>query len=336
MSVLDRMGRPLRDLRISVTDKCNFRCPYCMPEAIFGEKYEFLKREQLLTFEEITRLTRIITGLGAVKVRITGGEPLLRRDVEQLVAMLAQIEGVEDMAMTTNAALLTPKLAVLKEAGLQRLTISLDSLDEAVFQHMNGGKGTVAEVLAAIDAAADMGFSPLKINTVVQRGVNDHTIVDVARYFKERGHIVRFIEYMDVGTLNGWRMEDVVPAKEIVQMIHAEMPLESLDPNYTGEVAKRYRYGDGEGEIGLITSVTQPFCGACNRMRLSAKGEMYTCLFAVKGTDLRTPLRDGATDEELAAIITGTWGKRTDRYSEIRHQHTHQDRDKVEMYHIGG
>jgi GTP 3',8-cyclase len=331
----DRYKRPLRDLRISVTDKCNFRCPYCMPAEIFGDKYEYLPKSAILTFEEIARLTRIIVGLGAVKVRLTGGEPLVRQELESLVAMLVAIDGVDDIAMTTNGFFLPQKVDALKAAGLRRVTISLDSLDEAVFQKMNGGKSTVADVLAGIAAAEEAGFSPIKINTVVQRGVNEHTLVDVAAYFKERGHIVRFIEYMDVGTLNGWRMDDVVTADEIVEIINVKMPLEQIEANYTGEVARRYRYQDGGGEIGIITSVTKPFCGACNRMRLSAEGKIYTCLFAIEGTDLRDPMRAGASDEELEQIIRNTWGKRIDRYSEERFRLS-EPRKKVQMYHIGG
>ena len=339
MSLQDKFNRPLRDLRISVTDRCNFRCPYCMPAEIFGERYRFLPKSQLLSFEEITRLTRIIVGLGAVKIRLTGGEPLLRQNIEDLVAMLNQLEGVEDLAMTTNAYLLPQKAAALKAAGLARLTISLDTLDDAVFRQMNGGRSGVDRVLAGIAAAEEAGFYPLKINAVVQRGVNDHTLVDLAHYFKARGHILRLIEYMDVGNRNGWKMDQVVPAQEIVEMIDAEMPLEPLPGNYYGEVARRYRYVDGGGEIGLIASVTQAFCGACTRMRLSPEGQIFTCLFGTKGISLRDPLRGGASAEELAQIIRHTWGRRTDRYSEIRSSLTEEMRDgrkKVEMYHIGG
>ena len=339
MSLQDKFDRPLRDLRISVTDRCNFRCPYCMPAEIFGERYRFLPKSQLLSFEEIARLTRIIIGLGAVKIRLTGGEPLLRQDIEDLVAMLDQLEGVEDLAMTTNAYLLPQKAAALKAAGLARLTISLDTLDDAVFRQMNGGRSGADRVLAGIAAAEAAGFHPLKINAVVQRGVNDHTLVDLAHYFKARGHILRLIEYMDVGNKNGWKMDQVVSAKEIVEMIDAEMPLEPLPGNYYGEVARRYRYVDGGGEIGLIASVTQAFCGACTRMRLSPEGQIFTCLFGTKGISLRDPLRGGASDDELAQIIRRTWGHRTDRYSEIRSSLTEEMRDgrkKVEMYHIGG
>lgn len=339
MMLRDTFDRPLRDLRISVTDRCNFRCPYCMPADIFGERYRFLPKPELLTFEEITRLTRIIVRLGAVKLRLTGGEPLLRQDIERLLAMLDALDGVEDLAMTTNAYLLPQKIAVLKAAGLKRLTISLDTLDDAIFRQMNGGRSEVGKVLAGIDAAEAAGFSPLKINAVVQRGVNDHTLVDLARFFKERGHILRFIEYMDVGNKNGWQMDEVVPAREIVERLHAAMPLEAVASNYYGEVARRYRYVDGGGEIGLICSVTQPFCGSCTRMRLSPEGMIFTCLFATQGISLRDPMRAGATDAELEKIIRQIWGARIDRYSEIRSSLTDEMRDqreKVEMYHIGG
>ncbi len=333
--IQDKFERPLRDLRISVTDRCNFRCPYCMPAEIFGERYRFLTRAQLLSFEEITRLTRIFVRLGVVKVRLTGGEPLARQQVEKLVAMLAEIGGIEDVAMTTNGVLLPSKAALLRDAGLQRMTVSLDSLDDEIFRAMNGNRAGVDEVLKGIESAERAGFSPIKINTVVKRSVNDHTIIDLARYFKARGHIVRFIEYMDVGTLNDWKPEHVVPGQEIVERINAEMPLEPVGSNYHGEVAKRYRYCDGSGEIGLITSVTQPFCGACSRVRLSAEGKLYTCLFTAKGTDLRSPLREGASNEELETLIREIWGGRDDRYSEQRASITGL-RDKVEMYHIGG
>jgi cyclic pyranopterin phosphate synthase len=334
----DTFDRPLRDLRISVTDRCNFRCPYCMPAEIFGAGYKFLHRDEILTFEEIDRLVRLIVRLGAVKLRFTGGEPLVRRDVERLVAMLAAIDGVEDTAMTTNGVHLPHKVDALRAAGLQRLTVSLDSLDEAVFQQMNGGRASVQDVLAGIQAAQAAGYAPLKINCVVRRGVNDHTLIDLARYCKDQGHILRFIEYMDVGNVNGWRMDEVVPAAEILARLDAELPLEPAEANYFGEVARRYRYRDGGGEIGVIASVTRPFCGACTRMRLSAEGKLFTCLFAVDGTDLRGPLRAGASDDELTAIVTGTWQQRTDRYSELRasHKTTSSGAGKVEMFHIGG
>ncbi|MAS35303.1 MAG: GTP 3',8-cyclase MoaA [Anaerolineaceae bacterium] len=332
----DTFNRPLRDLRISVTDRCNFRCTYCMPAEIFGEGYKFLPREQLLTFEEIERLVRIIVRLGAVKLRLTGGEPLVRQDIEQLVAMLAEVEGVEDMALTTNAFFLPQKAQLLRDAGLQRVTVSLDSLDDAVFQRMNGSRSSVQKVLEGIAAADAVGLGPVKINTVVQRGVNDHMLVDLARYCKDHGYIVRFIEYMDVGTMNGWRMDDVVPADEIVARIDAELPLEPIGKNYHGEVARRYRFRDGGGEIGLITSVTKPFCGSCTRMRLSPEGQIFTCLFAAQGTDLREPLRSGASDDDIEQIIRHTWGARIDRYSEERSELTEPRDKKVEMYHIGG
>ena len=335
--ILDRFRRPLRDLRVSVTDRCNFRCPYCMPAEIYGERYLFLPRESLLTFEEITRLARVLARLGVVKARITGGEPLVRAEVDSLVAMLSRVEGIEDLTMTTNAYLLPQFAEKLKAAGLQRITISLDSLDDEVFKQMNGRGFGTERVLAGIDAAEAAGFRPIKINAVVQRGVNDHTVVDLARFAKERGHIARFIEYMDVGTLNGWKMDDVVPADEIIAAIGAEMPLEPADPNYRGEVARRYRFADGDGEIGVIASVTKPFCGDCARARLSPEGELVTCLFADSGTDLRAPLRNGADDDELESIIRGIWSVRDDRYSEIRTLFTEDaPRRKVEMYHIGG
>jgi len=339
MNLHDKFERPLRDLRISVTDRCNFRCPYCMPAEIFNERYQFLPKPHLLSFEEITRLTRIILGLGAVKVRLTGGEPLLRRDIEKLVAMLSALEGVDDLAMTSNAFLLPEKIDALKAAGLRRLTISLDTLDDEIFRQMNGGRSGVDKVLEGIYAAEAAGFSPLKINAVVQRGVNDHTLVELARFFKDRGHILRFIEYMDVGNMNDWKMEQVLPAADIVAIINDEMPLEPASGNYFGEVARRYHYADGGGEIGLISSVTQPFCGSCTRMRLSPEGQIFTCLFATEGINLRDPLRGGASDEALEAIIRGAWGARIDRYSEIRSSLTpdvRARRKKVEMYHIGG
>jgi cyclic pyranopterin phosphate synthase len=336
--IQDSFGRALRDLRISVTDRCNFRCTYCMPADIFGESYKFLTRAEILTFEEITRLARLLVGMGAVKVRLTGGEPLVREEIEKLVAMLRAVEGVQDLTMTTNGFLLPQKAAALKQAGLQRITVSLDSLDDAVFRRMNGSRSGVQKVLDGIAAAERAGLSPIKINAVVQRGVNDHTIVDLARWAKERGYILRFIEYMDVGTLNDWRLEQVVPAKEIVARIHAEMPLEPVERNYRGEVAARFRYQDGSGEIGLIASVTMPFCGDCTRLRLSPEGRLYTCLFATEGTDLRAPLRAGAGDAELERIIRDMWTARRDRYSEERTEltETARRRSKIEMYHIGG
>lgn len=338
-SIRDQLNRPFRDLRISVTDRCNFRCTYCMPAEVFGEHYRFLHRDELLTFEEIARVARIFLGLGAQKIRLTGGEPLVRREVELLVAQLAALEGLHDLAMTTNGMLLPQMVDTLREAGLKRLTISLDSMDPDVFRQMNGDRASVQQVLEGIAAAERAGYAPLKINTVVQRDVNDHTIVDLARYFRDRGHIVRFIEYMDVGTLNGWRMDEVVPADEILARIDAEMPLEAIPPNYPGEVARRYRYRDGSGEIGMIASVTRPFCGDCTRLRLSPEGKLYTCLFGIEGTDVREPLRAGASDDAIAALVTGVWTRRTDRYSELRTAQGGPEDDtgnKVEMFHIGG
>ena len=334
--ITDEFKRPLRDLRVSVTDRCNFRCTYCMPAEIYGERYEFLQRADLLTFEEITRLTRIMVGLGALKVRLTGGEPLVRNEVEKLVAMLSRVEGIKDLTMTTNAYLLPQMAEGLRDAGLQRVTISLDTLDDEIFKSMNGRGFGTGRVLEGIEAAERAGLSPIKINAVVQRGVNDHTIVELARYFKDRGHIVRFIEYMDVGNLNGWKLDHVVPADEIVARIDAEMPLEPIESSYRGEVALRYRYRDGSGEIGIIASVTKPFCGDCTRLRLSPEGRIFTCLFGSVGTDLRDPMRGGATDGELEAIVRGTWGVRVDRYSEERTALTEPRPEKVEMYHIGG
>jgi cyclic pyranopterin phosphate synthase len=340
-ALTDTLKRPLRDLRISVTDRCNFRCTYCMPAEIFGEHYRFLRRADILTFEEITRLSRLLVDLGVVKLRLTGGEPLVRREIETLVGLLAQINGAEDLALTTNGVHLPDKAQALREAGLRRVTVSLDTLDDAVFRQMNGDRAGVDDVLRGIDAAERAGLLPIKINTVVQRGVNDHTLVDLARYGRERGWIVRFIEYMDVGNLNGWSRDQVVTADEIVAQIDAAMPLEPIESHYRGEVARRYRYRDAgadepDAEIGLITSVTQPFCGACNRLRLSADGKLYTCLFASKGTDLREPLRAGASDDDLKAIIGGVWRARADRYSEIRFNMGDRRDAKVEMFHIGG
>ncbi len=336
MALQDKFNRTLRDLRISVTDRCNFRCTYCMPAEVFGDGYKFLPRAEILTFEEITRLAQIFVRLGVEKLRLTGGEPLVRQEIERLVGQLSQIEGADDLALTTNGYYLPQKAQALKDAGLQRVTISLDSLDDTVFRRMNGNRSSVARVLEGIRAAEAAGLTPIKINAVVQRGVNDHTIVDLARFCHAHGYIVRFIEYMDVGNMNGWRLDDVVTADEIVERIDAALPLEALPPNYDSEVARRYRFRDGNGEIGLITSVTKPFCGACSRMRLSAEGQLFTCLFGTKSTDLRAPLREGATDDELTHIIRGVWGKRTDRYSEERFNPNIPRDPKVEMYHIGG
>ena len=332
---LDALQRPLRDLRISVTDRCNFRCTYCMPKEVFGRDYVFLSRAEILSFEEIARLVRIFVGHGVEKIRLTGGEPLLRRDFEKLVAMLAGIDGLEDLAMTTNGSLLAPMARILKDAGLHRVSVSLDSLDDATFMAMNDVEFPVARVLEAIDGAAAAGLTPVKVDMVVQRGVNDDSILAMADHFRHSGHILRFIEYMDVGSTNGWRMTDVVPAAEIVAQLDAAWPIEPVEANYFGEVAERYRYKDGGGEIGVIASVTAPFCGACTRARLSADGELYTCLFASRGHDLRALLRGGASDEEIGARLRSLWSARTDRYSEIRSSETIR-LTKVEMSRIGG
>ena len=328
----------MRDLRISVTDRCNFRCPYCMPAEIFGESYQFLPREEILSFEEIHRLARISVELGVNKIRITGGEPLLRTQLPVLIGMLAGIPGLDDLTLTTNGYLLPQQAQRLKDAGLKRITVSLDSLDQEVFKVMNGRGLGVDRVLQGIEAAVAAGLSPIKINAVVQKGVNDHTVVDLARHFKGTGHIVRFIEYMDVGNRNGWKWEQVVPAAEVVERIDAEMPLEPADSNYRGEVANRYRYRDGTGEIGVIASVTQPFCADCTRARLSTDGKIYTCLFASRGVDLRDEMRAGASDDQLRDLLTKVWGLRTDRYSEERTELApdQNDRRKIEMYQIGG
>ena len=334
--IRDVFARLLRDLRVSVTDRCNFRCPYCMPAEIYGERYEFLPRADLLTFEEIARLVRVFVGLGAEKVRLTGGEPLVRSGLEKLIAMLAPIEGIADLTLTTNGYLLAQQAQALRDAGLQRVTVSLDSLDDEVFGRMNGRGFGVKTVLDAIDKAREVGLHPIKVNTVIQRGVNDHTILDLLSHFKGTGVIVRFIEFMDVGNLNDWKMDQVVPSAELLQRIDAEMPVEPVDKGYRGEVADRYRYLDGSGEIGFISSVTEAFCSDCTRARLSTDGKLFTCLFAGEGRDLRGPLRSGATDEELAALVTDVWSRRVDRYSEIRASLTTSPRRKVEMYQIGG
>ena len=335
--VADTLGRPLRDLRISVTDRCNFRCVYCMPKEVFGHDYRFLPRRELLTFEEIERVSRVFVALGVHKLRITGGEPLLRRGLEELIERLAALRdrpGDLDVTLTTNGALLAQKAQALADAGLTRITVSLDSLDDEVFRAMNDVDFPVARVLGGIDAAAAAGL-PVKVNVVVKRGLNEASILDIARRFRGTGHVVRFIEFMDVGATNGWRMDDVVPAEEVVRTIGAEFPLEPLDAGYRGEVAQRYRYLDGAGEIGVIASVTQPFCGDCTRARLSADGKLYTCLFAVRGHDLRSVLRSEASDSELDEAIRAVWERRGDRYSELRTERTSSLR-KVEMSYIGG
>ena len=335
MELIDTLGRPVRDLRISVTDRCNFRCTYCMPKEVFGKDYQFLARDRLLSFSEITRVATVFASQGATKVRLTGGEPLLRRGIEELIGSLGSVEGLTDLTLTTNGSLLARKAEALAAAGLRRITVSLDSMDDAVFMAMNDVGYPVESVLEGIDAAAAAGLTPVKINMVVQRGVNEDSIVEVAEHFRHTGHIVRFIEFMDVGTTNGWNMAAVVPAAEIVERIDEKFPLEAAAPNYRGEVANRWRYADGAGEIGVIASVTQPFCGDCTRIRLSAEGRLYTCLFAIGGTDLRGPLRDGVDDAELAEIISGVWTGRADRYSEVRSEATKR-RPRIEMSYIGG
>ena len=333
----DTLARPLRDLRISVIDRCNFRCPYCMPEDQYAQDYEFLSKDQRLRFEEIERLARAFVALGVRKLRLTGGEPLLRRDLPHLVEQLARIPGVEDIAMTNNAVLLPKFAQALRDAGLHRLTVSLDTLDAETFRQMSGGRGEVAEVLDGIAAAEHAGFSKIKLNCVVMRGVNDGQVVDLVERFRGTGHIVRFVEYMDVGTVNQWRGESVVSSAELIERIGARWPLEPLQPNYRGEVAERYRFSDGAGEVGFISSVSQPFCGDCSRARLSADGKLYTCLFARTGHDLRAPLRAGASDAELAELIGARWTQRTDRYSEQRAELRARGEQKhVEMFAVGG
>jgi cyclic pyranopterin phosphate synthase len=334
MDPSDRLGRPLRDLRISVTDRCNFRCVYCMPKEVFGREFRFLEREQLLTFEEIHRLAGAFVDLGVRKIRLTGGEPLVRRDLERLVAMLAGFPGL-DLTLTTNGSLLPQKAHALTAAGLRRISISLDSLDDDVFRRMNDVDFPVARVLEGIAAAERAGLSPIKINMVVKRGVNEDSLLPMARFFRRPGYVLRFIEFMDVGHTNGWRLDDVIPAAEVVRRIDRELPLEPLEANYRGEVARRYRYRDGGGEIGLIASVTQPFCRDCTRARLSADGQLFTCLFATQGHDLRALLRGGADPRQVRERIAAIWSARADRYSEIRSSET-ASLPKVEMSYIGG
>jgi len=329
----DAFGRRLRDLRISVTDRCNFRCVYCMPREVFGAEYPFLPHREILTFEEIARLARIFVGLGVKKIRLTGGEPLVRKDLPALVAMLAPL-GV-DLTLTTNGSTLARHARALKEAGLARVTVSLDSLEDTTFRAINDADFPVATVLEGIHAAAAAGLAPVKINMVVKRGMNDHQVLDMARHWRGTGHIVRFIEFMDVGSTNGWRMDDVVPSAEIVRRISAVWPLEPVDPDYQGEVAERWRYRDGAGEIGVISSVTQAFCRDCTRLRLSTDGALYTCLFAERGHDLKSLLRGGASDDDIRDAIAAVWRTREDRYSEIRTAETAKLR-KVEMSYIGG
>ena len=340
MGPLDTLGRPLHDLRISVTDRCNFRCTYCMPKEVFGRDYEFLPRDQVLSFEEIERAARAFVALGVEKLRITGGEPLVRRDLPTLISMLAALRSQDggrelDLTLTTNGAALRTMARPLADAGLHRVTVSLDSLDDAVFGAMNGVDFPVARVLDGVDAALEAGLRPVKINMVVRRGVNEASIVPMARWARETGVTLRFIEYMDVGHSNGWRLDEVVSAQELIDTVSAVWPAEPADPTYRGEVAGRWRYTDGLGEFGIISSVTRPFCRDCTRARLSADGKLYTCLFAVAGLDVRAVLRDGSTDEQLLTFLADAWRARDDRYSELRSQST-SDLPKVEMFAMGG
>lgn len=335
-SITDTLRRPLRDLRISVTDRCNFRCRYCMPEELFGPDHPFLQKDQLLSFKEITRLARIFTSLGVEKIRITGGEPLLRKDLPSLIRMLRSIEGVKDVTLTTNGSLLAKHAEQLKDAGLQRINVSLDSIDDTRFGQMNGGRCDVQTVLEGIEAAAKAGLK-VKVNMVVIKGSNDRDIVPMARFFRGTGHILRFIEFMDVGNSNGWNLKHVVSKQEILDRIHAEMPLEPVRSTYLGEVADRYRYEGTDEEIGIISSVTDSFCSTCTRARLSANGHLYTCLFASQGTDLRSLLQTEAEDERIRQQIIGVWNSRLDRYSDERLLHTRsRERKKIEMSYIGG
>jgi GTP 3',8-cyclase len=332
MDALDTFGRPLRDLRISVTDRCNFRCVYCMPKEVYGRDHRFLERRELLTFEEITRVARTFVSAGVKKIRITGGEPLVRRDLERLIEQLADLD--VDLTLTTNGSLLPQKAQALADAGLRRITVSLDSLDDAIFRALNDVDFSVERVLHGIDAAAAAGL-PVKVNAVIKRGVNDDQVVPLAAFFREHGHTLRFIEYMDVGHTNGWRLDDVVPAKEIVALLDSSFGVEPAEALYRGEVAQRWRYKDGAGEVGVIASVTQPFCGDCTRARLSAEGKLFTCLFAVRGHDLRALIRGGASDGELETAVRSVWGGRADRYSDLRSAAT-AGLEKVEMSYIGG
>jgi cyclic pyranopterin phosphate synthase len=333
--VTDRLARPLRDLRVSVTDRCNFRCTYCMPKEVFGPDHPFLERAEILSFEEIERLCRVFASLGTRKLRLTGGEPLVRRGLEGLVERLARLEGIEDLALTTNGAALAERAEGLAKAGLRRVTVSLDSLDDGRFAAINDVGFPVARVLEGIDAAARAGLAPVKVNMVVMRGRNEEDVVPMAARFRGTGHVVRYIEYMDVGTTNGWRMADVVPSGEVRRRVHEAFPLVAVPPEHPGEVATRWRYADGAGEVGFVSSVTAPFCGDCVRARLSADGRLYTCLFATTGTDLKGPLRAGASDDDLRALVRSVWGARTDRYSELRARAT-PDLPRVEMSFIGG
>ena len=335
---LDKLGRPLHDLRISVMDRCNFRCPYCMPKEQYHENYQFLKSRERLSFEEIVRLSKLFAGLGVRKLRLTGGEPLLRANLADLIGDLTQIEGIDDIALTTNGVLLANHAVDLYANGLKRITVSLDTLDKEIFARMSGGFGALDQVLAGIDAAIAVGLTPLKVNAVIERGVNDHTALDLVEHFRGTPVIVRFIEFMDVGNRNHWDPAMVVPSRELAARINERWPMHPVSQNYRGEVAQRWRFDDGGGEVGFISSVSQPFCGACSRARLSSEGKFYTCLFATQGIDLRAPMREGADDAELLRIIRGAWTNRQDRYSELREQLRREtpDTKKIEMYYIGG
>ncbi|UCG73257.1 MAG: GTP 3',8-cyclase MoaA [Chromatiales bacterium] len=332
--LVDRRQRPLQDLRISVMDRCNFRCPYCMPEDKYHKDFRFLQSHERLSFDEITRLARLFAGLGVRKLRITGGEPLLRPELPDLISDLHQIDGIDDVALTTNGILLGQQAAALKAAGLDRVTVSLDALDPEIFAAMSGGRGSPDKVLDSIDEAREAGLVPIKINTVVKRGVNDHAVLELLERFRHTGVIVRFIEYMDVGTINHWQAGETVPSAELVELINACWPIEPMEPSYHGEVARRHRFSDGAGELGFISSVSAPFCGSCTRARLSSDGQLFTCLFASRGTDLRGPLRAGADDAGLLELVQSAWQRRDDRYSELRSRTG--GGEKVEMYYIGG
>jgi cyclic pyranopterin phosphate synthase len=334
---LDRLGRPVRDLRLSVTDRCNFRCPYCMPREVFGPDHAFVPRSEILTYEELTRVVTVFAGLGVTKVRLTGGEPLLRRDLETLISMVAAVPGIDDIAMTTNGSLLAGRAESLRAAGLNRVTVSLDSIDSEVFAELADSRVPLADVLAGIAAARAAGLGPVKLNTVVQRGRNDDGLMDLVTYARDQGHVLRFIEYMDVGTSNGWLQDEVVPAAEIVERVAAVFPVEPVASAMRGEVARRWRYLDGRGEFGVIASVTEPFCTDCTRARVTATGELFTCLFASKGQDLRALLRAGASDDDLRDAVTAVWTRRTDRYSELRDRTTPGPApDRAEMSYLGG
>jgi GTP 3',8-cyclase len=334
---LDRLARPLHDLRISVMDRCNFRCPYCMPKEQFHDNYRFLKSSERLAFDEIARLSRLFAGLGVRKLRLTGGEPLLRANLPELIGDLSDIAGIEDIALTTNGVLLGKHAVDLKAHGLNRITVSLDTLDKELFTRMSGGFAALEQVLQGIEAAIAAGLAPIKINTVIERGVNEHTVFDLVEYFRGRPVVVRFIEFMDVGNRNKWRPDMVVPSRELAARIHERWPIHPVSENYHGEVAQRWRFDDGGGEIGFISSISQPFCGACSRARLSSEGKFYTCLFATQGLDLREPLRKGAGDDDLRQLIRNFWLARTDRYSELRGtSHPDGQARKIEMYYIGG